>query len=128
MPLRQFTVYVFVGVLTTIIDIGSMQLLLGLGYSTTLAVSTGFLLALAFNYVTHQRVTFRAVHSAGTLMRFGVLVVVNYGLTLLCVHAGEHWLDSALAGKLASLPLVTLNGFLAGRYWVFQQKDPGNDQ
>lgn len=118
---RQFIVYVVVGILTTVVDIGSMQLLLQLGYGTTLAASSGFVLGLIFNYVTHQRVTFRAAHSSGTLVRFAVLVAVNYALTLLCVHGGERWLDSALLGKLVSLPLVTINGFLAGRYWIFRQ-------
>lgn len=119
---RQFIVYVFVGILTTVVDIGSMQTLLWLGYGTTLAASVGFALGLAFNYVTHQRVTFRADHSAATLLRFGVLVAVNYGLTLLCVHAGEQWFGSALIGKLASLPLVTINGFLCGKYWIFRRR------
>lgn len=119
---RQFLVYVFVGILTTIVDIGSMQTLLWLGYGTTFSASVGFALGLAFNYVTHQRVTFRADHSTGTLLRFGVLVAVNYGLTLLCVHAGEQWFDSALVGKLTSLPLVTINGFLCGRYWIFRRR------
>lgn len=119
---RQFLTYLLVGVLTTIVDIGSMQIMLSLGYPTTLAATVGFMLGLAFNYVTHQRVTFRADHSTATLLRFGVLVAVNYLLTLLCVHAGEYWLDSALAGKLLSLPLVTINGFFSGKYWVFRRK------
>lgn len=119
MILRQFGVYVAVGVLTAIVDIGLMQLLLMAGFDHRVAVSAGFVVGLLFNYVTHQRVTFKATHSRRSVWRFVVLLLLNYGLTLGCVEVGIQAVDSVLAGKLLSLPLVALNGFMLGRYWVF---------
>lgn len=116
---RQLLVYVGVGLLTAVLDVGTLQGLLLLGWSTTAAVTIAFLLALAFNYVCHQRYTFAAVHSLPVLLRFLALVGFNYLLTLGCVWLGERLLASVLIGKLVSMPLVTLTGFLLGKYWVF---------
>ena len=116
---RQVLVYVGVGLLTAVLDVGTLQGLLLVGWSTTGAVTVAFLLALAFNYICHQRYTFSAVHSLPALLRYLGLVGFNYLLTLGCVWLGEQLLASVLAGKLVSLPLVTLTGFLLGKYWVF---------
>lgn len=121
MILRQFVVYIGVGILTALLDIGTMQALLLAGTGSTVAVSAGFTLGLVFNYFTHLRVTFKATGSQGSVLRFGILVLLNYGLTLACVELGLWLLDSVLAGKLLSLPVVAVNGFLLGRYWVFRK-------
>lgn len=118
---RQFLVYIVVGVLSALIDIGTMQALLWLAFDYRIAVSIAFALGLTFNYLCHERVTFRAKRSASTLVRYGILVLANYGLTLLCVHLSVTYLDNVLTGKVVSLPLVAVNGFLWGRYWVFRR-------
>ena len=121
MILRQFVVYVAVGVLSALLDIGTMQLLLQSSLAYPAAVSAGFIVGLLFNYAAQQRVTFRAEHSLRAAWRFGVLLLLNYLLTLACVEAGVRAVDSVLAGKLLSLPLVALNGFVLGRHWVFRK-------
>lgn len=118
---RQFITYVFVGILSAIVDIGTMQALIWLDFDYRIAVSVAFGIGLTFNYLCHERVTFRAKRSAGTIVRFGVLVLANYGLTLLCVHLSVANLDSVMVGKLVSLPLIAVNGFLWGRFWVFRK-------
>jgi putative flippase GtrA len=123
MVVRQFLFYVAVGVLSAVIDIGSMQLLLGAGMAYQGAVSAGFMAGLVFNYTAHQRLTFRARHSTGTLVRFAILLALNYALTLFCVELALHFFEPVLTGKLISLPVVAINGFLLGRYWVFRKKD-----
>lgn len=119
---RQFLIYVGVGVLSAIVDIGSMQALLWLAVDHRIAVTAGFAVGLVFNYLCHERFTFHAKRSTATLVRFAVLVLMNYGLTLLCVQLGIALLDSVLAGKLVSLPIIAANGFLWGRYWIFRQR------
>ena len=116
----QFLVYIVVGLLSAMIDIGTMQALLWFALDYRIAVSVAFAVGLTFNYLCHERVTFRAKRSVGTIVRYGILVLANYGLTLLCVHLSVTHLDSVLTGKLVSLPLVAINGFLWGRYWVFR--------
>jgi len=118
---RQFLVYVGIGILSAVVDIGCMQLLLLWGWHHGVAVTAGFAVGLVFNYICHQRITFRAEHTAGSVLRFSLLVLMNYALTLGCVQLSVLLLDNVLAGKLASLPLVAVNGFLWGRYWIFRR-------
>jgi putative flippase GtrA len=119
MLIRQFISYGTVGVLSAVVDIGTMQSLLVLGANNVVAVTVAFLITLVFNYLCQQRFTFRVRHSMQTAMRFLCVVGVNYLLTLGFVYLGLWLLDSALLGKLTSLPVITLIGFVAGRYWIF---------
>jgi putative flippase GtrA len=56
---------------------------------------------------------------AGRLARYGVLVVVNYVLTLLLVlgiaAAGVHY----VAAKLVAVACCAMLNFAAYRHWVF---------
>lgn len=117
---RQFLVYVLVGVASAIVDIGTMQALLWLNVDHRIAVTVAFATGLVFNYLCHERITFRAMRSRATIVRFAVLVLMNYGLTMLCVQLAVAYFASVLIGKLISLPLVAVNGFLWGRYWIFK--------
>lgn len=117
---RQFLVYLLVGVLSALVDIGTLQALLWLALDHRLAVTGGFVLGTVFNYLCHERFTFRATRSAGTMLRFCALLLVNFALTMLLVQLSVSLLDSVMIGKLVALPLVALNGFLCGKYWVFR--------
>jgi putative flippase GtrA len=117
---RQFLVYLGVGGLSALIDIVTLQALLWLEVDHRIAVSAGYVLGTTANYLLHERYTFRAKRSAATLLRFAVLLLVNYALTMLLVQSSVAMFDSVMAGKLVALPLVAVNGFLCGRYWVFR--------
>lgn len=117
---RQFLVFVGVGILSALIDIATMEGLIQLDIHYGLAVSVGFSVGLIFNYICHARVTFRASSSMLTVVKFGAVVFINYLITITFVVGSQHWLGSVLAGKVASLPVVAVNGFLWSRYWVFK--------
>jgi len=117
---RQFIVYIGVGILSALVDIGTMQALLMLDVDLRIAVTLGFAIGLLFNYLCHERITFRATRSTATLLKFGIVTLMNYALTMICVHLSVQLLDSVLTGKIISLPLVAVNGFLLGRYWIFK--------
>ena len=117
---RQFAVYVIGGVLCALVDIGLMQLLLSKGAPATAAASAGFVAGLLVNYAFHSRVTFSAEASPARFARFLCLVGINWLLTIACVALAQATLDSPLAGKILSLPLVAVNGYLLGRYWIFK--------
>lgn len=121
----QFLVFVSGGVLCALLDIGVMQALLGAGVGYPLATSAGFGAGLLLNYAFHARVTFRASATPFNFARYLCVVALNYALTLGCVAAavamlGEPQHTSALIGKLVSLPLVAVNGFLLSKYWIFK--------
>lgn len=121
---KQFILFVAGGVLSAVVDIGSMQMALLAGASPVLASSAGYFVGLAFNYAFHARVTFAARTTLGSSIRFICLVGLNYLITVGSVKAAVWLVGQPLAGKLASLPAVAANTFLLGRFWVFR-KDQG---
>lgn len=119
---RQFVVYLGVGVLTALVDIGTMQTLLWAAFDHRVAVTVGFLAGLVVNYLCHERFTFRhrRARSLRKMLRYLGVVLMNYALTMACVQLSVLLLGSVLIGKLLSLPLAAVNGFLWSRYWVFR--------
>jgi putative flippase GtrA len=117
---RQFIVFVGGGLLCALIDIGVMQSMIVGGYSPIVAASTGFVLGLLVNYAFHAKVTFKNVATPTTFLRFMVVVSINYLITVSMVTLGVAWWHSALVGKLASLPVVAVNGFFLSKYWIFK--------
>ena len=119
---RQFAIFVIVGCLSAMIDVGLMQMLIAAGIHYGIAASLGFSISLIFNYVCQARLTFKSVTSTATILRFGCLVVMNYLLTMAFVICSQHFFDQALIGKFLSLPVIAVNSFLWSRYWVFDRR------
>ncbi|MGZ5201018.1 MAG: GtrA family protein [Telluria sp.] len=117
---RQFAVFVVGGLLSAFVDIGLMQLLIAGGAHYASAATAGFAAGLLVNYVFHSRVTFESQASPVNFMRYMCLVGMNYGLTIGCVAVAVHLFGNPLLGKIISLPLVALNGFALGKYWIFK--------
>lgn len=115
----QFLVFLVGGVLSALVDIGLMQLLITGGTDPLQATAAGFLAGLCVNYAFHAKVTFKNVTSVATLSRFLCLVGLNLLITLGLVALAVALFQQALVGKLLSLPVVAVNGFLLGKYWVF---------
>jgi putative flippase GtrA len=85
-----------------------------------LAASAGFVVGLLINYAFHAKITFNRVGAGGALWRYLCVVAINYALTLAMVALAQHWFDYPLLGKLASLPLVAVNGYWLSKQWVFK--------
>jgi putative flippase GtrA len=117
---RQFAIYVCGGVLCALIDIGIMQLLLRQGVHLASATTAGFLAGLLVNYVFHSTVTFAAGATPVRFARYLCVVAVNYALTIACVTAAQALFQAPLLGKIASLPLVALSGYVLGKFWIFK--------
>jgi putative flippase GtrA len=117
---KQFSVFVLGGVLCALIDIGVMQGLISAGVHFGIATTVGFAVGLLVNYFFHTFLTFKAQAAPANFVRFMCVVAVNYGITLGCVAASVALLTWALPGKIASLPLVAVNGFLLSKYWIYK--------
>jgi putative flippase GtrA len=117
---RQFAVFLTGGMLSALVDIGLLHLLLQSGFHYTAAASAGFAAGLLVNYAFHSRVTFEAAATPRNFARYLCLVGLNYLLTLGCVALAQATLGYPLAGKILSLPLVAVNSFLIGKYWIFK--------
>ena len=116
---RSFAIYVAVGVFCAVLDIGTMQLMISAGADALMAASVAFFLSLFVNYFLQSRLTFKTAGTPRSFLRFLVLVAINYGITMLLVFASVQLLHQAMIGKIVSLPLIAVNGFLLGKHWVF---------
>ena len=117
---RQFLLYLAGGVASALIDVGLMQFLIYSGVDYVAATSVGFVAGLIFNYGYHATVTFTAPPTGRSMGRYLAVVAMNYLFTLACVALSVHLVDMAVVGKLLSLPLVAINGFILGKYWIFK--------
>jgi putative flippase GtrA len=117
---RQFVVFVGVGLFCAMIDIGAMQLTMLVGRHYFFATSVGFILGLIANYALHAKVTFNAGGSPTVMLKFLTVVILNYLITLMFVFTSVQWMQNALVGKVMSLPLVAVIGFLLSRFWIFK--------
>lgn len=117
---KQFLFFVLVGLFCAAVDIMTAKTLVYAGIYYGIAVTIGFLLGLVVNYLLHAKITFQATSSHATMMKFGVVVGINYMFTLLLSYFSVRITGDFLAGKLLSLPVVAVNGFLLSRYWVFK--------
>lgn len=117
---RQFLLYLAGGVASALIDVGLMQFLIYSGVDYVTATSVGFIAGLVFNYGYHATVTFTAPPSGRSMGRYLAVVAMNYVFTLACVALSVHLLGLAVVGKLLSLPLVAINGFILGKHWIFK--------
>jgi putative flippase GtrA len=65
-------------------------------------------------------VTFDAPATPASFARYLCVVGINYLLTLGCVALAQSLAGMPLAGKIVSLPLVAVNGYLLGKLWIFK--------
>jgi len=118
---KQFALFVAGGLVCAAVDVGLMQLLLRAGAGAPAAATAGYLASLMLNYAFHSKVTFDAAASRAGFARYLCVVGINYLLTLGCVSYGAQLLGMPMAGKLVSLPLVAVNGYLLSKYWIFRK-------
>lgn len=120
MIVSQFSVYILVGIVSALIDIGLMQLLINFGFHHLIAASCGFFAGLVVNFILHSRITFKEDYSHRMLVRYITLVMANYVLVLIVIQIFNSWLSMPVLGKILSLPLVALNGFFLSKYWIYK--------
>lgn len=118
--LAHFSVFVSGGLLSAVVDIGLMQLLLWRGIGSMTATSAGFGAGLLVNFLFHAKVTFKREASPATVGRYLCVVGLNYLITMVLVAAAVHLVNHALWGKLVSLPIVAVNGFLLSKFWIYK--------
>lgn len=109
-----------VGIISAIMDVGLLLALVQTGLHAYLALTVTFFFGLGINLWLHARLTFQTRLSTQNTVRFLAVIGMNYGLTLGIVFIFEHLGQSYVLGKIISLPVVAIHGFLWSRLWVFK--------
>lgn len=119
---QQFLIYVAIGLTCAGIDIGLMRIFISQDINYLIAATFGFIAGLILNFSLHTWITFSARYSHRALLRYIVVVFFNYVLTLLFISLFQKLFGMPILGKIFSLPLVAVNGFLLIKYWVHKKK------
>jgi len=116
----KFVVYVIVGVLSAIIDLLTLDTLIGINTKQWLAVSIAFVAGFVFNLKAHSVFTFVSPLTRISGIRFTAVAAINYLLTLAIIETLTAFSFSLITAKLVSLPIIAASGYLLGRHWAFK--------
>ncbi len=135
---RQLVKFCFVGASSTLIDKGTLWVLLSVMPRTPwwISASMSFCLAVTNGFVWNRRWTFRARRYGSLRAQYAMFVatnlvglMLNLGLTKLFLifftgqlrHIGGNpKAIKVLIASLAAVPCVTLWNFAASKYWIFR--------
>lgn len=126
---REASIFLFVGLLTVVIDFCTYRLLLWSGVLDVATAKTiGFLTGTIFAYVANRMWTFRHTQSGGSVPRFVLLYTCTLGINV-CINsgvlhlAGTNQLGIGAAFILATGCSAVLN-FLGMKFFVFKRPAP----
>jgi len=97
-----------------------MQLMMLAGFNYIAAITGGFIAGILVSFLFNASLTFRSTMDLPIFARFLTVVAINYLITLVFVFLSLSMLENVLAGKILSLPVVAVNGFLLSKHWVFK--------
>lgn len=121
MHVLQFGRYLAVGVISAGIDVLTLWLLLAAQVERVPAVALALLTGMVANYALHRVYTFRSEQPLRlrSVLRYSAIVAANYLLTLAIIEAGLRVGVGVMWGKILSLPVIAMTGFLLTRRFVF---------
>ena len=107
--------YIIVGGTSYAIELAALLLLVHvLHFNTTLAVSIGFWLGLVISFLLQKFLAFKNTDTRARRLTiqtvyYALLVLFNYGFTLLFVHLLEPFIDLSIARTLALIITTAWN-------------------
>lgn len=117
---RQFIVFCFVCVISVSVDLVTLLELVQLEVPPLIAVTISFIAGMLVYIWFHANLTFKTTLNTDRVVRFLMILCINYLVTLTAVLFLEIQGFSHLLGKLISLPLIAIHGFLWSRLWIFK--------
>lgn len=119
---KTFIIFCLVGVVSAVVDLSVLYILNNIFVETLIiSVTLAFIAGLVANYILHTNITFRTKVSTINAIKFSIVVVLNYFLTLavikFCVDFASF---GVILSKVISLPIVAVSGFVLSKYWVYK--------
>lgn len=113
--------YVAIGLASVTADVLSLYVLHSLGHVPLAPAATAaYLIGFAINFAANRTLVFAASGRVyRSLVRYVLLVGINYAATLALVLAFSAAGQSYLAGKVTAIACTLVWNFPAYRYWVF---------
>jgi putative flippase GtrA len=123
----SFFRYLVIGGASIVIDVGLLYALHSIvGVQLSIATAVAFLASMVFNFVCN-RITMAGSQGERLVRhayRYGLLVVVNLGITVAVVTVAAHIGVPYVIAKLAVVAASTCWNFVLYRHWVFTRSAP----
>lgn len=120
----EFTRYLLVGLFVFCIYFSLLYAFIQLmGVYYPIGLTIAYIVAVSVHFLLNRTYTFNAVlgTTRSQLVRFIVLLGINYGVTLAVVSLSVESLElSPYLGAIVGIVATTLTGFVATKYWVFK--------
>ena len=121
---RPLARYIGIGFLSYIVDAGILVIVSGpLGGPVWLATTLGFWTSVFLNFALNRRVFAHDSHVRRLTrqgVRYGILLGVNYVITLAIVGVGTRWGLAPVVPKTLVVGMSTGWNFILYRRWVFR--------
>lgn len=120
--MREFSRFLTVGVLNTIVGYGSYSVLLAVKFHYLTAMITSHIIGMIHSYFWNKHWTFKKkAKSSGEKIRFitvyGIVLFSNAALLILLV---DYLKLSAYLGGFLAMILVTVISFIGHKFWSFR--------
>lgn len=119
--MRKIIIFLFVGAGSALIDIGILYLLNKIAmYNKELSISVAFISGLIFNYLCHTYLTFNKSVTQYNIIKYLIVVLVNYLLTLGLIKIQMQFDVDIVIAKIITLPIVAMVTFILSNKWVYK--------
>jgi len=116
----QFSKFLVVGLINTVIGYSIFTLLTFMGNGPSVALLLTYVIAVQINYITTGRLVFSNA-SFSAFVPFIMAYVVIYCVNLIFLHTLMHWHISQLLAQAILLPFLAPLSFLIFRNSVFRK-------
>lgn len=119
--MKKSLVFLLVGSLSALIDVGTLYFLNKmLSMNESLSISIAFFCGLIFNYFCHTYFTFNKSANTGNLVKYLIVVLVNYLVTISLIQLLQILSIDIVIAKVITLPIVAIITFLLSNKWVYK--------
>lgn len=115
-----FIVYCMVGLGSALVDVVGLKILSDFwNVPDIYAITIAYVVGMLSNYAMHNILTFKVRMSRSSLMRYLVVVGMNYVLSLFLIFLIQMLGVSLIASKIITLPVISISGYLFSKRWIY---------
>jgi len=120
-----FLYYILVGGSSAVVSFVSFLILQRelAHFNYQIPVTLSYIIAITFRFFCNRHITFKSTDSylASQVFRYLVMILINYILTIVTVHAVVQWFFlSPSLGMITSIVVTAFTGFALSKFWVYK--------
>ena len=121
--MKKIIIFLFVGCSSALVDIGALYLFSKIFLlDNILSISISFFLGLIFNYLCHTYITFGAKATKKNIMRYLLVVLFNYIVSLLSVNLLILIGIDIVIARTITLPIIAVITYYLSSVWIYKER------